>query len=122
MVDVAGDMCAGASGACSIALSVESSIAHGNWQRERTKCSWNTDNHTLAGQFFGDIDLVAGRVFDQVDVGDGIADFDKGWASRVEEGRLGAEGARYGGCEAAGGKHFASVCGGSDWEVVQVCC
>ena len=76
----------------------------------RTESSWNTDNDTLASQFFGDVDLVAGRVFDEIDVGDGIADFDKGWASRVEEGGLGAEGARHGGCEAARDEHFAIVC------------
>jgi hypothetical protein len=75
----------------------------------RTESSWNTDNDTLASQFFGDVDLVAGRVFDEIDVGDGIADFDKGWASRVEEGGLGAESARHGGCEAARGEHFAIV-------------
>lgn len=81
---------------------------------ERTESSWNTDNDTLASQLFGDVDLVAGRVFDEVDVGDGITDFDKGRASRVEEGGLGAEGARHGGREAAGGEHFATVCSESE--------
>lgn len=109
MVDVAGNMSARASGAYSIktSIAIQLQLEFGG---KHTKSSWNTDNNTLASQFFGDVDLVAGRVFDEVDVGDGIADFDKGWASRVEEGGLGAEGARHGSCEAAGGEHCDGLC------------
>ena len=43
----------------------------------RRESSRDTDDETFArGELFGEVDLVAGRVFVEVDIGDGVSDFD----------------------------------------------
>ena len=60
VVDVAGDMCARASGAYLIVLSIAIQLQVCIGREERTESGWNADNDTLSGQFLGDVDLVAG--------------------------------------------------------------
>lgn len=72
----------------------------------RTKGGWNTDNDTLPLQLLCEIDFVARRVLDQLDIGNGISDLDECRTSRVEKRRLGAECARHSSCEAACSKHY----------------
>jgi hypothetical protein len=113
VADVAWDVCARASGAY-----IESATDHiylvaqchkkqAVWRR--TKSSRNSNDNALL-QLLGEIDLVARRVLEQLDVGDRIADLDKGRTSGVEKRRLGAELARRGSCEAAGGEHCRWLC------------
>jgi hypothetical protein len=45
----------------------------------------HTDNEAFAGQFLCEIDLVAGRAFNEVDIWHFIAHFDKGGRRGVEE-------------------------------------
>lgn len=43
----------------------------------RGECGGDTDDETLArGKLIGQLDLVAGRVFEELDVGDGVTNFD----------------------------------------------
>jgi hypothetical protein len=75
----------------------------------------DTDDDALALKLLGDVDLVARRGLDELDVGDGIANLDIGTGRRLE-GTGSAKGAR-GGCrESAGGEHddcCVCVCGES---------
>ena len=80
VVDVAGHVGAGARRACGSGGSVVSyrhmymAVYHGFgniWKR--TEGSRDTDDNALALKLLGDVDLVAGRGLDEVNVWDGIA-------------------------------------------------
>jgi len=51
---------------------------------KRTKGSRDADDNTLVLEFLGDVDLVAGRGLDEVDVGDGVADLHTRARRRLE--------------------------------------
>lgn len=51
---------------------------------KHTEGSWDADDNTLALKLLGDVDLVARRGLDEVDVGDGIADLNTGASRRLE--------------------------------------
>ena len=91
VVDVAGHVGAGARRACGSGGSLVSyrhrymAANHGCgniWKR--TEGSWDTDDNTLALKLLGDIDLVAGRGLDEVNVWNGIANLDTGAGGRLE--------------------------------------
>ena len=69
----------------------------------------DTDDDALALKLLGDVDLVARRGLDELNVGDGIANLDIGTGRRLE-GTGSAKGARGGCCESAGGKHDDCLC------------
>jgi hypothetical protein len=77
--------------------------------RQHTEGSRDTDDDALALELLGDVDLVARRGLDELDVGNGIANLDIGTGRRLE-GTGSAKGARGGCCESAGGKHGDCLC------------
>ena len=89
----------------------------GTWSRyhghgrigKHTEGGWDTDDYALALKLLGDVDLVARRGLDKLNVGDGIANLDIGTGRRLE-GTGSAKGTR-GGChESAGGEHGGGLC------------
>ena len=116
VVDVPGHVGAGARRACGSGGSVVSyrhmymAVYHGFgniWKR--TEGSRDTDDNALALKLLGDVDLVARRGLDKLNVGDGIANLDIGTGRRLE-GTGSAKGTR-GGChESAGGEHGGGLC------------
>lgn len=71
----------------------------------RTKSGRHPDDHTIAFDLLGQIDLVARGVLSQdLQVRDGVAFLDEGRRGPVEEGRLGSCGGNTRG-EAAGSEH-----------------
>lgn len=68
-----------------------------------------TDDDAFACQFFGEVDLVAGRSLNKVDVGELVADLDEGRGRGMEETVAGL-GARQ--RQAAGGGREHDVMGG----------
>jgi hypothetical protein len=74
----------------------------------------HTNNEAFACQFLCEIDLVAGRAFDEFDIWQSIANFHKGRRRGVEEAAA-SSGARYG-QDAGGSKH------GECWLVDVVSC
>jgi hypothetical protein len=87
------------------------------WQH--TEGGRHTDDDALALKLLGDVDLVAGRGLDELNVGDGIANLDIGTGRRLE-GTGSAKGTRGGGRESAGGEHVdgSFVCGEGEGESV----
>jgi hypothetical protein len=91
------------------------------WQH--TEGGRHTDDDAL--KLLGDVDLVAWRGLDELNVGDGIANLDVGTGRRLE-GTGSAKGTRGGGHESAGGEHGDGlfVCGeaesmGLDWGLTE---
>ena len=68
-----------------------------------TECCGNTDNDTLARKLLGEVDLVTGRAFDQVNVGDGVTLLDEGGRGAVERRDTGA---RNTSSKTTSGEHF----------------
>jgi hypothetical protein len=82
-------------------------VWHPMWQH--TEGGRHTDDDALALELLGDVDLVARRGLDKLNVGDGIANLDIGTGRRLE-GTGSAKGTR-GGChESAGGEHGGGLC------------
>jgi len=54
------------------------------WIWKRTEGSRDADDYALALKLLGNVDLVAGRGLDEVDVRDGIADLNAGACRRLE--------------------------------------
>jgi hypothetical protein len=77
------------------------------WQH--TEGGRDTDDDALALELLCDVDLVARRGLDELDVGNGIANLDIGTGRRLE-GTSGAKGARGCCCESASGEHGDCVC------------
>lgn len=72
--------------------------------QQHTEGCRHADNDALALELLGNVDFVAGRGLDELNVGDGIANLDICTGRRLE-GASSAKGAR-GGChESAGGEH-----------------
>jgi len=68
-----------------------------------TECCRNTDNNTLARKLLGEVDLVTGGAFDQVNVGNGVSLLDERGCGTVERRDTGARDAS---SETTSGEHF----------------
>lgn len=79
------------------------------WYQQHTEGGRHTDDDALALKLLGDVDLVARRGLDKLNVGDGIANLDISTGRRLE-GTGSAKGTRGDCCESTGGEHVDGLC------------